>query len=239
MNRKAWIPLLILIGTGCNLPAASTPTPDLFATLQASTPSGFTPPVATKLTAPTEINLATPTFTPFPQNSIASPSSSDQLSGKIVFTCQVKKVQASDQICIVNADGTGFRQLTSDNVRHYYPSLSPDGQSVVYAAFREQSVYEIYEFDLKDGSVDRLTNRIGVLNAPEISPDNQSIVFMRGNPKTNQNQIALMDRNGSNPGNIPQVLGWDPTWSPDGKLILFASDREGAVQLFTVKPNGN
>ena len=47
-----------------------------------------------------------------------------------------------------------------------------------------------------------------------------------------------MDRNGNNPGNIPQMLGWDPTWSPNGKQILFASDRDGAIQLFTVNRNG-
>ena len=237
MNRKLLATFLVVIISGCNFPAASTPGPDLFATLQASTPAGFTPPAATQQIPTPDFNFATATATALSQTSI--PSASDGLSGHIVFTCQVFKVQSSDQICIMNADGSGFRRLTTDNVRHYYPSLSSDGGSVFYAAFREQNVYEIYEFDLNDGSTDRLTNRIGVLNAPEVSPDNQSVVFMRGNPKTNQNQIAIMDRNGDNPGNIPQVLGWDPTWSPDGKLILFASDREGAVQLFTVKRNGN
>jgi TolB protein len=161
------------------------------------------------------------------------------LTGKIVFTCQVNKVTASDQICIMNADGSGFRQLTSDSVRHYYPSLSPDGQSVLYSAFREQNVYEIYELNLNSGLTNRLTNRIGVSNAPEVSPDGKSIAFMRGNPNTQQNQIWTMDRNGDSPGNVPQALGWDPTWSPDGRQILFASDRDGLVQLFTVTLKGS
>lgn len=221
------------------MPAASTPTPDLFATLQASTPSGFIPPAATQQIATPDFSFITATFTPLSTSqAILPPSPSDQLTGHIVFTCQVNNVQASDQICIMNADGSGFRQLTSDNVRHFYPSLSPDGQSVVYSAFREQNAYEIYELNLSNGSVNRLTNRIGVNTAAEISPNGETITFSRGNPSTQQNQIWVMDRNGDNPGNVPQALGWDPTWSPDGKKILFASDREGGVQLYTVNLNG-
>jgi TolB protein len=162
------------------------------------------------------------------------------LTGHIVFTCQLFKVQAMDQICIMNADGSGMRRLTTeDNRRHYYPSLAPDGTSVVYASFREQNVYEIYSLDLNSGAVDQLTDRMGVLTAPEISPDGKSITFVRGNPGTGNLQIMLMDRNGDNPGTIPQINGWDPTWSPDGNQILFASGAEGAAQLFVVNRTGN
>jgi TolB protein len=139
----------------------------------------------------------------------------------------------------MNADGTGYRRLTTnDNVQHYYPSLSPDGRSVLYAAFREENIYEIYRLELADGSVDRLTNRVGVATAPEYSPDGDRIAFTRGNPRNNTFQIWLMDRNGDNAGNIPMINGWDPTWSPDGRRILFASDRDGTIQLYTMNREG-
>jgi TolB protein len=227
--------LLIFLLIGCNRPIASSPTPDLFATLQASTPSGFSSPVMTE-------SVATPNATPGGSTggfTIPLPSSADGLTGHIVFTCQLFKVQAMDQICIMNADGSGMRRLTTENnKRHFYPSLAPDGQSVVYVSFFEQNVYEIYSLDLNSGKVDQLTNRMGVLTAPEISPDGKSITFVRGNPGTGSMQIMLMDRNGDNAGNIPQINGWDPTWSPDGNQILFASGAEGAAQLFVVNRNG-
>lgn len=141
-----------------------------------------------------------------------------------------------DQICIMNADGTGMRRLTTEKKRHYYPSLAPDGGSVVYTSFLEQNVYEIYILDLNNGNVDKLTDKLGVLNAPEISPDGTSIIFTRGDPATGKQRIMLMDRNGKDARNI--VSGWDPTWSPDGKQILFASDREGGTQLFIANRNG-
>ena len=30
-----------------------------------------------------------------------------------------------------------------------------------------------------------------------------------------------------------------PTWSPDGKTILFASDMEGGIQLFSIRMDGS
>lgn len=247
-NKLLWITAALFFVLGCGLFApTAAPDSDLFATLQASTPSEFSSPVVTEPGTTPVFNFSTPVATPTtdPSNpdsaatSVPSPSSSDQPTGHIVFTCQIFKVQAMNQICIMNADGTGYRRVTTeDNIQHVYPSLSPDGQSLLYAAFREQNVYEIYKLDLADGSVDRLTNKIGVLQSPEFSPDGERITFTRGNPRTNQFQIMLMDANGDDAGNIPQINGWDPTWSPDGKRILFASDRDGATQLFTMNLRG-
>lgn len=248
-NKLLWLTAGALFLLSCGL-FAPTPVPnsDLFATLQASTPDGYSSPVAVGETPTAPVfNAFTPVATPTtnPSNpdsaatSVPSPSSSDQPAGHIVFTCQVFRVTAMNQVCIMNADGTGFRRLTTeDNLQHFYPSLSPDGQSVLYAGFREQNVYEIYKLNLADGDVDRLTNKVGIATSPEFSPDGRKIVFTRSKPSTNEFQILLMDADGSNVENIPQTSGWDPTWSPDGKRILFASDRDGLTQLFTMNLRG-
>lgn len=215
MKNKIFLIFLTFILYACNLPA-STPTPNLLATLSASTP------LSTDLTPQPTIPVST----------------NGEPTGKIAFTCQIYKAQASNQICIINADGTGFRRLTVDNTKqHYYPSVSPDGQSVVYAAFREPNIYEIYEVNIATGQIVQLTDRLGNLNSPEISPDGSTIVFKLSTSKANE--LWLMNRDGSNPQKIPNVTGWDPTWSPNGDEILFASDVEGAVQLFRVKLNGS
>jgi tol-pal system beta propeller repeat protein TolB len=234
--------IILSLTAGCSIPAASTPTPDLFATLQASTPLTISSPAPVEVTATPNFSFATAIPTSLSvsaQTSIPSPSSADQPTGHIVFTCQIFKVQASNQICIMNADGSGYRRLTTDDSRqHFYPSLAPDGQSVVYSAFYATNNYEIYELDLNDGSVDRLTNTLGVETAPEVSPDGSRITFTRIPPNKDQYQIILMDRNGKNMGNIPGIFGWDPTWSPDGKQILFASDRSDPPQLYSIRTDG-
>lgn len=210
--RIARISFYLLAILACNIPSASSPTPDLLATLSAATPLMV-------------------------DATLENPSNSEP-TGKIAFVCQVFKAQASNQICIITADGSGFRRLTTDDYRqHYYPSLAPDGNSVVYAAFREPNIYEIYEMDVASGEAKQLTDRLGNLNGPEISPDGSLIAFKLST--ANSNQIWLMNRDGSNPHPIPNASGWDPTWSPDGAYILFASDMQGAIQLYRIKPDGS
>jgi tricorn protease-like protein len=232
-----WIGLLLML-LACTLgSSAPTPTSNLFATLAASTPRSVNPAATIDpAQSTTPVFLSTPIVSTV---TVPTSSSTDQPMGKIVYTCQVFKVQAANQICIINADGTGFRRLTTDdNKQHYYPSLSPDGRSVVYAAFLQANIYEIYEMDLASGSVVQLTNKLGNLNAPEISPDGNHIIFKLWSPNTDKNTIWMMDRNGQHADKISRVSGWDPTWSPDGNTILFASDVDGVIQLFRIATNG-
>src|SRR5687767_6209454 len=225
MGRRV-IFLIILLATtllACSLFAAPTPPPDLFATLVALTPLAGSPPAPGETVFP-QAGIPTPTFIP-----------SDEPTGKIALTCNVHKGNGGGQICIMNADGSDFRQLTFDSSRnHYYPSLAPDGKSVVYAAFREADVYEIYELSLVDGSVRQLTDRLGIESGPEISPDGLLIVFKHTPGGTEINELWVMNRDGSNPHRLFDGIGWDPTWSPDGSQILFASNMNGPNQLFIV-----
>jgi TolB protein len=206
--------------------ASATPTIDLFATLAATTPGKSSGGAAAAATAVTF------------DETLSGSSVAGEPGGKIAFTCQLHKYQSTEQICIINADGSGWKQLTQeDGFRHYYPSISPEGTSVVYSAFRETNVYEIYEVTL-NGITVRLTDRLGVLTAPEISPDGRLITFMRWTEDSDQYQVWVMDRDGGNPRQVVSGSGWDPTWSPDGTRLLFASDRSGQNQLWVVNLDG-
>ena len=220
MRNVILLSFTLLLILACNLPSGSPPL--TIETLRAQ---------VTNTPADAPSSTPFPNVTSFPP-AIPSPST-DGPTGKIVYTCQV----SGNQICIINADGTGFLQLTSDPIRHWYASFSPDGSSVIYSAYAKDNVFEIYELNLTSGITTQLTHELGVLIAPEISPDGKSIVFTRGDGK-DASEIWVMDRNGKNPHRI-NSLGWDPTWSPDGKQILFASWWEGARQLFVMNANGS
>ncbi len=209
---------LLMFVLACNLPGPA-PLPDLLATLQALTPQA----------SASEVPFA------------VTPGPTQEPTGQIVLTCQLDRNLSNEQICIVNADGSGYRRLTNeDDIRHYYPSLAPDGKSVVYSAYNKQSKrYEIYEFNLITNESEVLTNAIGDLNAPEISPDGRTIAFTRFTTDPERPTTWLMDRDGSNLRQVSKVAAWDPTWSPDGRQILFASYVNDSSQLFSVNVDGS
>jgi len=150
--------------------------------------------------------------------------------GKIAFACYIKQI---DQICLMNADGSERNQLTDFQATAFYPSVSPDGNTVYFSS-RQNGGYEIYSISADGDDLQRLTNDIGTLYAPELSPDGEWIVF------TNHgNGLWLMKPNGNNPHPISDRDDIDPTWSPDGLMIIFASSRAGARQLFIMNADGS
>jgi TolB protein len=220
MNKRILLYIGLMISIlSCNLPSgAPSPNSDLYATLQASTPGAGITPGSVPLGIP----------------------ASTEPTGRIVMTCQISKEISKEQICMVNADGSGYRRLTNeDDVRHYYSSLAPDGQSVVYSAYNgETDRHDIYELNLAANSVSALTFAFGDLNAPDISPDGTTIVFTRFDTDPEKPTTWLMARDGTDLRQVTDVRAWDPSWSPDGSSILFASDVGDTSQLFIVNVDG-
>jgi TolB protein len=191
-----------------------------------SSPSPFVFPTTTPTTVTPQLPAEKPTNLS---------SSGTVPNGKIVYVCQMFAVQERDQICIVNADGSGQRRLTAaDQARHFYPSLSPDGQSVLFSSNLDGN-FEIYELFLATGQLTQLGGIAGI--APEISPDNRYIVYTRSDG-SHTDTIWVADRYGINAHKIYNDA-WDPTWSPDGKRILFATNVNNKSQLAVVNLDGS
>jgi Tol biopolymer transport system component len=189
----------------------------------------------------TPVVTFTPTVEPFVIATVQDINTNEELAGRIVYTCQVNKARATDQICVINADGSGQRQLTnlssSDNQD---ASFSPDGESVVFVSNRT-GYYEIYELDLS-GNTKQLTNLKSTVSLPSISSDNQAIAF--SNRVNGHDEIWVMDRGGDNAHVLFKSAGKSavaPTWSPGGNEILFALGRDPAdvaKQLFILDLHG-
>lgn len=160
----------------------------------------------------------------------------DEPTGKIVYTCQI----AGDEVCIMNADGSGWRQLTNAAQASYYGSLSPDGQAVVFIS-KATGHTEIFELNLTTGKTKQLTHLEREVGSPEISPNNKSIAFTyRG--KDNIAQVWIMNRDGSDPRkfySVPNQEAHDPTWSPDGSRILFAMGKGENNKLYIIGMDGH
>ena len=155
-------------------------------------------------------------------------------SGKIVYVCFDGK---HDQICLMDPTGAQKIQLTDVEATNFYPSLSPDGNLIIFSSNRDGN-FELYTMDLSGGNIQKLTDNIGNLYAPEISPNGNRVVFTH---ETGGNQdIWLMRSDGGNARSLTDTgNNIDPIWSPNGEQIAFTSSRNGVNQLFIMNANGN
>ena len=104
---------------------------------------------------------------------------------------------------------------------------------------------EIYVMDADGGNLRNLTRHPARDIRPEWSPDGKQIAFISnrsGNEEVlvGNDEIYVMDADGGNLRNLTQHPGFDsyPDWSPDGKQILFLSDRDGGINTYIMDADG-
>lgn len=151
-----------------------------------------------------------------------------QFSAFLDFAIGAKKpadrVNGGAQVGMVNADGSGYRVITSGPNNNAFPSFAPDGKHIVYrTAGPEGEGLRI--MNLEDHAVSVLTKEYD--NFPVWSPRGDLIAFVR---QTGGNfEVFTVRPDGSGVRQLTDVRGNEAhlAWSPDGEQILFCSTRMG------------
>lgn len=113
------------------------------------------------------------------------------------------------------------KRITETPGEEIFPSLSPDGQFIVYAS-RASGDWDIYLKKIDEPKAVNLTGGNNHVDLePALSPDGTRIAFRSSREGRG---IFLMDRNGKNLAKLT-TDGHNPAWSPDGQEIVFAEDR--------------
>ena len=125
-------------------------------------------------------------------------------------------------VYVVNANGTGLRNLSGTSTSAGGPSWSPDGSKIVYHRPSGISIMNA------DGTNRRyITNQL-YDGAPSWSPNGKRIAFVRRVcADTCTSQIFSMTPSGTQITNLSRTTGAavhnsGPDWSPDGTKIAFA-----------------
>jgi len=148
-------------------------------------------------------------------------------------------------IFTANADGTGLTKLSDNPQYDAEPVVSSDGRQIVFGAQREGN-FDVYVMNADGTNVRRLTDRTGYNGGPWFSPDGKMIVWRAWYPETEQERaqwkermeknyilafpldLWVMDADGSNKRLILKngATNFAPSWHPDGKRIIFSSNRD-------------
>jgi len=158
--------------------------------------------------------------------------------GRLIFTCTRGDY---NQLCMINADGTGYQQLSKLEAHSYYPVYSPLGGSVVYASNQNGGVFDLFLFVFDGARLLRLTQQIGNVISPSFSPDGAKILFAN-RAAEGPTSLWTVDSTGANPDLLyagpNTIVAAD--WAPAGNRIAFAMavDQPDAYEVFLMNEDG-
>lgn len=141
----------------------------------------------------------------------------------------------NSQMYSVNADGSGVQRLASSPGIDTEPTFSPDG-SFIYFTSDRGGAPQIYRVSASGGDPQRVTFD-GTYNvSPHLSPDGKSLAYITRNGGF---RVALMDL----ATRQTQILtdsakDESPSFAPNGRMILYASEIGGRGVLAAVSTDG-
>lgn len=144
--------------------------------------------------------------------------------------------EGGSQIFLVNANGSGVQRLTSASSINTEPYFSPDGQSIYFTSDRGGSP-QIYRTGVSGGDAQRITFEGSYNVSPRISPDGRTMAFI--SRRESGFRLAVMDLASKQ----VQILtdshkDESPTFAPNGRMILIATEIGGRGVLSAVSVDG-
>ncbi len=145
----------------------------------------------------------------------------------------------------MNPDGSELKKLTDNLYMDTGSSWSPDGSKIAFISERDGS-WEIYVMNPDGSGQTRLTNNTASDTLPLWSPDGTKLLFTRlgsseGGSSKMSTEIYIMNADGSGQKRLSSEPGTvtEPSWSPDGKKIVFVSQRDGNNEIYVMNADGS
>lgn len=139
-------------------------------------------------------------------------------------------------IYLMSTNGTNVRRFTQSQGIDTEPVFSPDGQYVYFTSDRGGSP-QIYRQPVAGGAAERVTYSAEYAISPAISPKGDKLAFIsRFNGAFRVSTLDLMT--GTQLVLTDTVRDESPTFAPNGKILVYATEEGGRGVLATVSLDG-
>ena len=143
------------------------------------------------------------------------------------------------RLAIMDQDGANVRLLSQGQELVLTPRFSPTNQEITYMSYTKDQP-KVFIMNLETGKRELVGDFPNMTFAPRFSPDGQRVIMSLGTPD-GSSSIYEMDLRSRQSRRLTQTNGIDtgPSYSPDGRQVVFESDREGSQQLYIMNSDGS
>lgn len=149
--------------------------------------------------------------------------------------CFVADKTGFEEIYIMNADGANKKQLTNNKAQNIHPYFSPNGKKIFFSStLNGSNNLDVYQMDIDGTDIKQITTTLDNETCARMSPDNRYLTYLKNNNK-GLDDLFLLSVSDSIEVNLTDTKtldGW-PSWSPDGKHIIFSAVKNDQYRLFT------
>ncbi len=159
---------------------------------------------------------------------------------RIVYVAETgPKDNKQKRLAIMDQDQSNHRFLTDGSYLVLTPRFSPNSQKITYMSYVNPNRPRVYIFDIETGKQEIVGEFPGMTFAPRFSPKGDMIVMSYTDPEVGNSEIYLLDLNTRISKRITNNSAIDvsASFSPDGKKIVFNSDRSGRRHLYITDIN--
>lgn len=142
----------------------------------------------------------------------------------------------NSQLYLINADGSGVRRVAQSAGIDTEPRFSPDGGTLYFTSDRGGSP-QIYQIPASGGGAQRVTFEGSYNVSPRPSPDGKSLAFITR--RDGRFQLASLDLASRQMQVLTDsVKDESPSYAPNGRMILIATEVGGRGVLSAVSSDG-